>query len=1764
VRVLLIVLGYVIIGIPAKFRQVQNALRFSTKRIELYRNFRADREKFLPRTQYAYDHGLISDWFGSGVKKLIAQELGENNINMKGQQEQVKAFLVYKAWPVCITLATVSVFALPLLCKITWAINPVLGVATFAIPVSLGLIHVYFIASKQIIKDEKGRVKEIIKDSFASRHRYIYIFSSHTAQSFRSFGGMYIIGTEISGVVNGASYLTQIPFIGNMFMPLHWVAQAYEGQGGLIGIGNEIIAAGEGIYGYLSGMNEAEARDLVAHKIYNKLTNEDIRVKEMVDRTGMKKETAKAIVKSEAEAARLNAEIGSLNEAKRLLKAGDSAKMSQAEKIKKSIKGAGVKEEHKSLNAEELDTKLDKAQAELKKLRETSNILKERGRIEALENRLREIVRLTDEEKKSMLSELGYYNPGQATDEKSKESELNAAADNFSKLNTKIIENLSGKDSIERLILAQFIEFKKKQQFVLEIGMTSNTPEFIQGLITEGKQINAYAVALGIKISHKKTGFIVREDEGKYIFVPVEGRPEEILAEELSPDVRGVFEQRAPVFSRDKAPVVYLVLERSSEYPIAEMLKAEVKLREYMFKDTNTLNRQLLLPFGATFNIQEARDLLKHTREFIQNNINILQARGVNKEIAEKIISGENILIEQLPESDKKIFKDLLRQTSGRITLIDLERIIKNIFAGKEDIKTSKVVEDILGQLRQVSSEDIEEALKKEEFRKALEKALSATGFSVGVNKENIEKLMRALNVEDFASFLTRVIAETEAIKKLQDLIKTKEEEREKARLAKDKAAEETKLKEIVYAKAEKELSIFKNNIIKEQAFKQEIGRIDSIVRWVQEWKIWGDKKEIRQNKEKTEKLLNDWAKLQRVLGILNNNNVSLVEAKSDKISAETVKFIKSYTEVQYEQIHPAIVYDKKNEDLKENLKNLEVIKEYYRLGVNKFTQPDEKAVLELRQKAALSKRHIEILKADWKANYAKIVELEFAKLQAELKIKQAEIDKLNKEEKEIGIKGFLNDEIKEKIKERREALEKEKDKTDSFIRNDLYIVGVLLDRELSGLEAREKGVNERLEAIYKRISQDNEIISLQEEAAQIREDIARINSIKERLGLLKDAARIKDFIDSMTNQGSDKEKQVRMLDHFTLGLSLGNEIKELKQKLEELLKKNKDIADRELKIEEITLKIELAGLKKESQGLFYKEEAQGLTAQEGKRKSELITKDAQDKTIGEIAQKEEELRAISDKLSLHSNKSQQIEKIIGLILKGDFTQAKSEIANLLKKKDQVGEASLEEKNMLKNLTKERLAKDIKRIEENLGEFGPAVVLLKAGIKAPLMDYLNDASHDEIMANEQEIQRMLDNGYFPKNHKNERLNKALEGVASLIDLIGVYRGYVRAEKDRKNTQAMESSRQGLLRYMDDYKSIEEKYLPPDNTQAYADYSDISKGMKNNTLGFLKESWRLEVLAEDLKVRADKKDNNRTKDVVLALVSGNQELAKALRERFDYENGIHNEGEKQGDTINEAQKIELDKLSEQERGIRENISNLEQKIASLEQIEKLSQERKSLESQAQTPQIKRRLEIIGSKIELWEEILKKMDRAKAKFNDEQAQNILNSILAKLTAKAGQKQEGLTKEEADKLVADIKNVKPGYAGQFAETHAILKRIKEIGAQLEYGKSLGVVNPAQASELAHNTAKDVVEAVLNNLEIKITVPVEKYNNFDTLSIWLKENVFIDILDKSDISELIITGLAQIYGRLREYRLKHTAALKPMQPQAKINFDKKATTIK
>jgi hypothetical protein len=676
---------------------------------DLYKE-RHDNEKVVEYLKFAIERGLLSSRGRRNLRTMLSEEMKANGVVFAeaGKVKKLGWWLVSR--PLAMVLAA-FVF-IPL------------------VPV-FGILSIYVLIMKQFGKNVNPQIA----------------FAAQEGKNFwNSFVYMSTISAEINAVISSADWLAAHPIL----KPVGFIAQKFahslEGKDGIISLGQYANSAFTGItgvdltnvaYGLMGGEGRFAPEQAAAQN-------------------GMSEKTAEKMVSNAEEIHQLQYEKANLERVKES-RDGNKAK-NWREAIGNLWNGLWADKSYDKMSSADISKRLSEINSRLEDLARDNAGLKLIAEIEALEKRLAgKSIQLKNAVKQQVLAELGYYRQGVNTNEDAMKKELEGAVATFVKLNDKTLQVMSEKDKVERLMLTQYLELKKNEQFVAEVEKAGKiTPEFIQELIAEAKRPGAYAAVAYIMNSQSRAGFTIQAEEGKFVCVPLEGEPETLLTKDLPREVVDGLKRKLPV--SQNVPLVYLSLGSTGDPLLVETLRIEAKLKEYLAaRKIHTGDRKLLLPSRRVFNNNEVQAYVNHGIEFVRNNIGDLEAKGLNKELIEKIIKGEKVTWDELTDTQKEAFKTLGYQLSGRVTLSELESAIKSAYVEKA---AADKREDISGRLNKFSSRSINELLNNQAEKDALEEVLKNLGLVNGdlsLNKDILKKLIKGLADGDFTKFIAEV-----------------------------------------------------------------------------------------------------------------------------------------------------------------------------------------------------------------------------------------------------------------------------------------------------------------------------------------------------------------------------------------------------------------------------------------------------------------------------------------------------------------------------------------------------------------------------------------------------------------------------------------------------------------------------------------------------------------------------------------------------------------------------------------------------------------------------------------------------------------------------------------------------------------------------------------------------------------------------------------------------------------------------------------------
>jgi hypothetical protein len=459
----------------------------------------------------------------------------------------------------------------------------------------------------------------------------------------------------------------------------------------------------------------------------------------------------------------------------------------------------------------------------------------------------------------------------------------------------------------------------------------------------------------------------------------------------------------------------------------------------------------VLLPEGIDLSkwLEELKEL-DATRKNIdtKDNRDLLQKQGLSGDLINIFLEKEEVNLSDISKKDKKalqkLYKDLFGEEAelpDKIGLDDLKRIIKELSSKEEDKKDKLTFEAALETVKKDSKpKDIKQALK-DKYRKALEKVLGKIGFSFDLNKDKLKELMRKLGAKNFNELINKIIRQTEEIKEKEETIKKKEKELKDA----EEEQREKLENEVNRLRAEEQFIILKNKTYSKEISVEKKGFIAKALREIKEFVFGGGKE--RKNKEGIQKRLNKFSTLRDILNTLDNYSITKVDELD--LSPHVKTFVKEYIDGEYPIVKEEIVKGKvvslgynREKPIKEALKDLGAIINYYSLAIQEIGAEDDKTYIGFKKQEVLVDRRLEILKENWEKNFTEILPWERIKLDLEKKILQDKISKLKRDKRELSDKGFMKEEkARENIKGKEEQLDKQLEEISTYIDKNLYLL---------------------------------------------------------------------------------------------------------------------------------------------------------------------------------------------------------------------------------------------------------------------------------------------------------------------------------------------------------------------------------------------------------------------------------------------------------------------------------------------------------------------------------------------------------------------------------------------------------------------------------------------------------------------------------------------------------------------------------------------------
>jgi len=549
-------------------------------------------------------------------------------------------------------------------------------------------------------------------------------------------------------------------------------------------------------------------------------------------------------------------------------------------------------------------------------------------------------------------------------------------------------------------------------------------------------------------------------------------------------------------------------------------------------------------------------------------------------------------------------------------------------------------------------------------------------------------------------------------------------------------------------------------------------------------------------------------------------------------------------------------------------------------------------------------------------------------------------------------------------------------------------------------------------------------------------------------------------------------------------------------------------------------------------------------------------------------AKKEELRKVLAEKEIKKAN-----DEIAETLLKGDFEKAKEQIVEMLKKKYEAGIITPAEQEILIRLLKEILEKKIDERERSiLKEYeqnkktpmGEAILLIEKDIISGLRRQLNEVAAlqnllevEKLVKQDSEIMQISD-----IKSEDKEFVKKIEDIIRLQELRLLYKGYHKAHQ-----KELFELRKSLLAYIQKYPTkhqpvqlfsmplivsdklligsyIEHKYLINlSRAPLYKDIQAITKAVDNNQVILLQAIWQTAENKRLAKVESKRYIHNQEakgvrnveKRIYKRLTSDYENLSdefgrlqRALRQTFS-ENIRHVKHNFIGLVVSELPVNKAKRLITRENKARDEIGYLERRIKVLQNLENLYGEFSKTEKG-------HKRSLITLHLKLQRKILQLIDKEKESLQD----NAIKSALEKLPPYTTEK---LSAQKIDEIVDTLVKIEPAFRKTFNEIRRIYKTAERIEKRIKDSDKESKIkalndstrkeeSPEKAEKEKIEIAKRIAGKVVENLGVKISIPDSAYNNFSALQKWIDENVFMGMLKGSNIYELLMKLLAEVYG--------------------------------
>ncbi|MFC1754189.1 hypothetical protein ACFL96_12505, partial [Thermoproteota archaeon] len=584
----------------------------------------------------------------------------------------------------------------------------------------------------------------------------------------------------------------------------------------------------------------------------------------------------------------------------------------------------------------------------------------------------------------------------------------------------------------------------------------------------------------------------------------------------------------------------------------------------------------------------------------------------------------------------------------------------------------------------------------------------------------------------------------------------------------------------------------------------------------------------------------------------------------------------------------------------------------------------------------------------------------------------------------------------------------------------------------------------------------------------------------------------------------------------------------------------------------QVELEIEIAQLRLQRLDLLSDAVNRNLIEDEKKQRGELDTR---------IKEQLQELRRVTEMAGARKVIADQIDQIVESILGVKFEEVREEIIELLHRQHEAGTLDETGEEILSQFVDAKLTDWVAQKRGKIEQAGDStsyaepIRTLDRGILELVQDQIDLSI---TLAEKLALQERLDS-MFNGQAKQHRLT----GISDLHELRRIYQLYVQGDIDRARRVSLDFLGQERLQDESSWHVVA-PYMVSTDLKAGRDLEDIRRALATSTVEMLVAAWKQEAEIDGLRENIASETNAIIKSVLEEIVLENQELAEITRRLTIFYQGIPTRADGTVEYTQEEQ-AQLDILSQEEIKVRQQLRYLEDRLSAIREREELINQRQEIRNKPVADVAPEDVVAIGAldiKIRLSELEMQLLDEERMPPLEETS---IQDALKQLIGSNGEARS-FSPQEFRRVLDDFINnkitslvISQNYRDDFRRTMELYNNRDALRSQFSSMNNEEALRSITDEMLTTNgqstltdedqmhAARQILEAVLENLEIEIEIPEEAFRNINTLGEWLRANIFRGSLGESDIYGLVMTILSLVYD-VKKQRLQAGVVMGPM----------------